>query len=245
MKKLFLLLAINGLLLQSARADRTAGSYDSGETAPFNLAGGSMGASTPPAQIKCLLAKIGIKEPTATQTAEGLSKALQAMKFQSDQFPPSALLHFIAQIKAESGAGAENTEKGAKSPDKTGYGLIQVTGQTNLNKAQQCINQKAPGRCTGGQTNPGQVFGAGAKDQFCPAMASLCWWEANITQNEGHNKYAKEMNGEADKHISSIVNTGHDGTGAGMTGGVKNANDRATTFEQLEQGEQSCRQYSI
>ncbi|HWU44489.1 MAG TPA: hypothetical protein VN132_13655, partial [Bdellovibrio sp.] len=130
----------------------------------------------------------------------------------------------------------------ARSADKTGYGLIQVTGPDNLKQAQECMNRIQPGFGNGVASNPKATLGDPG-NLLKPALASFCWWEKNIVQNDKHVEISKSPTEEDEKKIHEIVNTGH--IGGKVTGGVQQVKERQTTFTQLKEGERQCRQLSV
>lgn len=183
-------------------------------------------------KLECLLKAADVKEEVARDTAKGLKEALKTIKFSRDKFSDVALKHFVAQITSESGGGAILTEKAPKSADKTGYGLIQVTGSANLEDAKRCINELDPPKGNTVTSNPEQALGNGAKDKYLPALASLCWWKKNIVENNQHLSYSQK-DGDTDAvAISQIVNTGH--VGGEMTGGSANSDKRNEIFKKLK-----------
>jgi hypothetical protein len=240
MQKTFLVMALIliGLGSSAFAVDRMAGSEDTG------FASGVGGADLfSAAEVKCMLNKIGIKDPTAQKTAEDLTEAAKVMKLPPQKFNRTSFMHLLAQIKAESDGGSVMTEKAPKSADKTGYGYIQVTGAANLRDAEKCINEVAPGKGNGIASNPEGTLGKSAPDKFLAALASFCWWKKNMVDNDKHNQLTLTATAEADHHVSEVVNTGH--IGGQMTGGFQNAVNRGNTFTQLQDGERSCRQISI
>lgn len=182
------------------------------------------------AKIKCLLQKAQIPANTVDKSAQGLAQALQQIKLSTDQFNDTSLCHYVAQIKAESDGGAQNTEAGGGG----GTGAIQVTGSSNKAQADQCAEQADP------SVGSNAISQAGGQNEDASHLVSLCWWKQNFCDNEAHNQYTMQPSPEADKHVSSIVNTGHDGTGTGMTGGQANADKRSQTFQQTMNGLSEC-----
>lgn len=228
------------MTLPLVHADSTGSGSDSG----FSISSGIGGATETmrASEIKCLLEKVKVPSDQAQKTAEAMAQALQMIKFPSSRFTRISLLHFIAQIKSESQAGGELIEKGARSPSKTGYGLIQVTGPDNLKQAQDCMNRVQPGFGNGVASNPKATLG-NPSNLLKPALASFCWWEKNIVQNDEHDEISKSPTEDDEKKIHEIVNTGH--IGGKVTGGAQQVKERQSTFTQLKEGERQCRQISV
>lgn len=219
-------------------------STGSSDGSSFPIASGTGGATENmhASEIKCLLEKVKVPSAQAQKTAEAMAQALQMIKFPSDKFTRISLYHFIAQIKSESDAGGLLIEKAPKSADKTGYGLIQVTGPDNLQQAQKCMNEIQAGLGNGVASNPAKTLG-NKNDLLKPALASFCWWKKNIVENAKHVEISKGPTEEHEKQIHEIVNTGH--IGGKVTGGATQVKERQTTFTQVKEAERQCRQYAI
>lgn len=220
------------------QATETAGSSDAGSASSSGSSGDVMSTG----EVKCLLEKIGVDSHMAESTATNVTEALKLMKFDSAEFTRTSLLHFLAQIHAESTSGKNMTEKAPKSASRTGFGYIQVTGKRNLRSAEQCMNEVSPGSGTGVSTSPNDTIGANG-DPLKAALASLCWWRTNIVDNDRHVQISKDSSRSSDKMITEIVNAGH--IGGRVTRGAQNISERQDTFSELQAGETQCRQYTI
>lgn len=223
-------------------ADRFGGGGNSGYS---SSGGNSDGSPMTDDEITCLLKKVDVKDNVAKETGVAIKDALNKLKFDSSKFTRASLMQFLAQIKAESAGGSVMTEKAPKSADKTGYGLIQVTGKDNLQQAEKCAAEAGISECRGMASNPEGKLGQSAPNKFCAAVASFCWWKANMLKNEERIAINKSMMEEDSRKISQIVNTGDIKGEHKMTGGVQNANAREGHFSKIKNGENSCRQYSI
>ena len=111
----------------------------------------------------------------------------------------------MAQTKAESDCGQQNTQQGAVSQNKKGFGMIQVTGEANLANAQACMNQAAPGQCAGALQNPEAVCGQRCKKSTVPCLSvALLGKCTNIISNQ-KNDDASNRWPESVQQITKVV----------------------------------------
>lgn len=193
---------------------------------------------TPPmsaGQISCTLKKAGINPQQAEESGEALFQALKEMNFPSSRFDKTSLLHFLAQIKDESGAGAALIQQGNVSASKRGFGAIQVTGPDNLAAASKCMNRVDPPSGNGVANNPAGTLGAST---YKSMLGSLCWWEMNFVANEKRAQISMRTDAQAVDDVHEIVNGGH--VGAQTTGGKAEELKRQASFTKILNGERQC-----
>ena len=235
-----MLLFLLPLIFLSAPSARAQGSDRTGEGQPAPEARPSdqpeiMSA----AELMCHIKKgANIPDRLAQETAENITNALKMIKFPPGKFTRISLLHFMAQVIKESSGGRFMTELRPRSRNNTGYGYIQVTGRANLRQAEQCINRIQPGLGVGIASNPEAKLGRHAPNKQLAALASLCWWDANIVKNDRHNRFALGNRETDAQRISEIVNTGR--IGGRMTGGFRNAVERGKVFLRMLRGGRQC-----
>ena len=181
-------------------------------------------------EIKCLLKSEGIDEQTASKTSDVLARALPKIQLDGRKFNRISFLHFLAQIKSESGAGQNETQIGDQPPNKKGYGLNQVTGFDNLEDCAKCMNQVQPGLGDGVVQSPETTVGAHG-DPYKSAMISLCWWRNNIVNNSRNDSICLQPTGVAVIDITQISNSGH--IGGKVTGGEASLDKREDSFQKL------------
>lgn len=207
-----------------------------------NGGGGSGGTrENPPLTAKemtCLMQKNETNPAQAQKTAEALAQALQILNLDNAKLTRICMMHFLAQIKAESGNGASQVEGGGSGP---GVGLIQVTGSANLRMVAKCMNEANPGMGNGVVENPKGTIGS---DPLKSATASLCWWRENMLNNPSHLDKCLSGSPDAADAITHIVNGGSENAKLSKAA-VKTVGDRMGNFEKLKMGEPSCRQWSI
>ncbi|MGE3684665.1 MAG: hypothetical protein AB7G93_23355 [Bdellovibrionales bacterium] len=232
----------------SALADRT-GRTDRGEdrtTSSDSRSGTRYQEVMPADEIQCILQDVGVKQEVAHRTAESLTQALRMMNFPPEKFTRTSLLHFLTQIKAESDACGNLTQDGAKSKEKTGYGCIQVTGSYNLKAAEKCINERHPGLGKGVSSDPEHTIGEGTENYVLPVMASLCWWEANMIENDDHNDITRAVGSSAVQNITHIVMTGRLDpkrlSKKNRKAVAASVEKREKISEEIKEGERKCRQ---
>lgn len=196
-----------------------------------------MGAS----EISCILRAGGAKGDV-NATGRAVYDAVRAMKFPSGRFNRTSLIHYLAQITAESGGCAQRTQLGSNIPaHKMGYGCIQVTGPSNLARASKCMNEVDSPAGNNVARDPQNTIGMGGS-LYKANLASLCWWRENMVKNASRAEITKASSDKAAYDVHQIVNTGE--VGGAVTGGRDGLAQRAATFRKMYRAEQSCRNSS-
>lgn len=188
-------------------------------------------------KMACILQKAGVDASLAADTAVQVAAALGLMRFDPDKWNECSLLHFFTQIISESGAGAHLTQLGNPPPSKTGYGYLQVTGPDNLRMASQCMNKYSPPLGNNVPSDPEHTIGRSG-DRLKAALASLCWWEANMVNNSSHNQLCTQCDPESARKVCKIVNTGSS-TGQ-MSGGTAEETKRLQIFQKVSGAASTC-----
>ena len=156
------------------------------ETAENGRASSGSSSATSQRRLQCIFDRYGIEKRHATEAAAAMSKAFAKAGLTRAQMSDTALMHFLSFSIGETGAGKYMTEISPQSRAKTGFGYLQITGQSNLTRTAACMNQIDPGSGKGVATNPHATIGARAKDKYKAALASVCFWRTNISMNGPH-----------------------------------------------------------
>ncbi len=218
------------------------GGFSSGPVSSYDALIGDVDIPKMSRKVSCMLQHTRVKKEQADETAYAVVKAAAKMGLPSDKFSFVSLMHFLAQIRAESAAGANTIEDNPKSSSVRGYGFIQVTGPANLLMVSKCMNEIDPGSGNNVVSSPATTIG---KDPYLGALSSLCWWKRNIAENNKHCEISKDTSVNSCINIHKIVNTGSMNSKVQVTGGNAEEQRRVQHFNQLMQGEKQCRDLNI